>query len=160
MHFGAGGNAGHLRGVNTASKTGAAVDFREQRGIYCLYDESFRLVYVGQAGGGNDQRLFSRLKQHRDDNVAERWSRFSWFGVSRVLKSGILSKEVASAHPEIPDVLNHTEAILIASAEPVHNRQGGRFGSDVEQYLQWRDDHNFGPEVREMIRDIWKKARG
>jgi len=160
VHFGAGSNAGHLKGVKAGLKTSDPVDFREQRGVYCIYDESFRLVYVGQAGGGNDQRLFTRLKQHREDNVAERWSRFSWFGISRVLKSGLLSKEITSAHPDIPDVLNHIEAILIASAEPVHNRQGGRFGSDVEQYLQWRDDDNLGPEIPEMIREIWKYTRG
>lgn len=62
-------------------------------------------------------------------------------------------------HPDIGDVLNHIEAILIAAAEPVHNRQGGRFGDSVEQYLQWRDDENFGPEIPEMIRDIWSRMQ-
>jgi hypothetical protein len=161
IHFGAGGegNAGHLKGIRTGAKTSDPVDFREQQGVYCLYDENFRLVYVGQAGGKNDQRLFGRLKQHREDYVSERWTKFSWFGIRPVLKGGELRVEKTSAHPEIGDVLNHIEAILIAAAEPVHNRQGGRFGDAVEQYLQWRDDEQLGPEAPEMIRDLWKKIQ-
>jgi len=124
-----------------------------------LYDDNFRLVYVGQAGGKNDQRLFDRLKQHREDFVSERWTKISWFGVRSVLGSGQLKAEKSATHPEIGDVLNHIEAILIAAAEPVHNRQGGRFGDSVEQYLQWRDDENLGPETPEMIRDLWKNMK-
>jgi hypothetical protein len=76
--------------------------------------------------------------------------------VRRVLQSGELAAETDSAHPEIGDVLNHIEAILIAAAEPIHNRQGGRFGESVEQYLQYRDVENIGPDTVEMIRDLWK----
>lgn len=156
MHWGRGSNPGHLKGLRVGAKTGEAVDFREQQGVYCLYDDGFRLVYVGQAGGKNDQRLFDRLKQHREDAVSERWTRFSWFGIRQVIGNGALKAEKGAAHPEIGDVLNHIEAILIAAAEPVHNRQGGRFGENVEQYLQYRDDDNLGPEVPEMIRKLWE----
>lgn len=156
IFWGRGSNAGHLKGLRVGAKTGYPVDFREQQGVYCLYDEAFKLVYVGQAGGKNDQRLFQRMKQHREDAVSERWSRFSWFGINRVLQSGTLKAEKSSAHPEIGDVLNHIEAILIAAAEPVQNRQGGKFGDQVEQYLQYRDGDNLGPEIPEMIRDLWK----
>lgn len=159
IHYGAGGNAGHLKGVLTGAKTSDPVDFRDQQGVYCLYDDTFRLVYAGQAGGKNDQRLFDRLKQHREDRVSERWTKFSWFGIRSVLDSGKLKAEKATIHPDIGDVLNHIEAILIAAAEPVHNRQGGCFGDTVEQYLQWRDEENFGPETPDMIRDIWNKMR-
>lgn len=159
VHWGRGSNAGHLKGLKVGAKTAEPVDFRDQQGVYCLYDESFRLVYVGQAGGKNDQRLFLRLKQHREDAVSERWSRFSWFGIRQVLQTGKLKAEKDTAHPEIGDVLNHIEAILITAAEPVQNRQGGKFGERVEQYLQYRDDDNLGPEVGEMIRDLWKKSK-
>jgi hypothetical protein len=159
IHFGAGSNAGHLKGILTGAKTSNPVDFRNQQGVYCLYDDTFRLVYAGQAGGKNDQRLFDRLKQHREDRVSERWTKFSWFGIRAVLESGQLKAEKATIHPDIGDVLNHIEAILIAASEPVHNRQGGRFGDSVEQYLQWRDDENFGPETPDMIREIWRKMQ-
>jgi hypothetical protein len=73
IHFGAGKNAGHLKGKLIGAKRDDPVDFRDQQGVYCLYDDSFRLVYVGQAGGKNDQRLFDRLKQHREDFVSHRF---------------------------------------------------------------------------------------
>lgn len=158
IHWGRGSNAGHLKGMRAGAKRQEPIDFRDQQGVYCLYDDSFRLVYVGQAGGRNDQRLLQRLGQHREDAVSERWSRFSWFGVRQVLASGGLKAERSAAHPEIGDVLNHIEAILIAAAEPVHNRQGGRFGENVEQYLQYRDVGNLGPETSDMIRDLWDRA--
>lgn len=159
IHFGAGSNRGHLKGTRVGHLTSTPIDFRDQQGVYCLYDDNFRLVYVGQAGGRNDQRLFIRLRQHRDDFVAARWTIFSWFGIRRVLQSGRLQAIRNSAHPAIGDVLNHIEGILIAAAEPVHNRQGGRFGDSVEQYLQYRDDENLGPESNEMIKAIWEKSK-
>jgi hypothetical protein len=159
VHWGRGSNPGHLKGLQVGSKTGKPVDFRDQQGVYCLYDEKFSLVYVGQAGGKNKQRLFHRLKQHREDAVSERWSRFSWFGVRRVLQRGNLAAENAAAHPDIGQVLNHIEAILIAAAEPVQNRQGGKFGQSVKQYLQYRDKENIGPDSNNMLREIWAKLQ-
>jgi hypothetical protein len=142
VHFGAGKNAGHLKGVLASATTAEPVDFREQQGVYCLYDENFRLVYTGQAGGKNDQRIFERLKQHRNDALSERWAKFSWFGVNHVIGSErkySLKAEKSTVKVTISDALNHIEGILIAAAEPVHNRQGGRFGEDVQQYLQYQD---------------------
>ncbi len=159
VHWGRGSNPGHLLGLRVGAKTGEPVDFRLQQGVYCLYDENFSLVYVGQAGGRNEQRLFQRLKQHREDAVSERWSRFSWFGVRRALQTGKLAAESDAAHPKIGDVLNHIEAILIAAAEPVHNRQGGKFGEAVEQYLQYQDHENLGPNSTQMLREMWTKLQ-
>jgi hypothetical protein len=136
--------------------TSDAVDFRQQQGVYVLYDENFRIVYVGQAGANDQQRLFDRLKQHTKDTLADRWNKFSWFGVRAVNANGALRAEATAAHPSLGDVLNHIEAILIAAAEPPHNRQGGRFGEDVEQYLQYRDTDQLGPELVEMIRELWE----
>jgi hypothetical protein len=146
---------GKLLGVYAKKVTSDAVDFRYQQGVYALYDDAFRMVYVGQAGANDNQRLFDRLKQHRVDQLSERWSRFSWFGVRSVNANGELRSEAMAKHSDLGDVLNHIEAILIASAEPPHNRQGGRFGEDVEQYLQHRDER-LGPDISEMIEDLWK----
>lgn len=153
--FGRQGVAGHLKGVEAKNLTAIPIDFRDQQGVHVLYDSGFKLVYVGQAGANDQQRLFARLKQHTRDQLAERWSRYSWFGIRSVNNDGRLRAEAAAAHPSIGDILNHIEAILIAAAEPAHNRQGGRFGENVEQYLQFRDDDNLGPEMSEMVRDIW-----
>lgn len=151
INLGRPGTAGHLKGVIT--KTANPVDFREQQGVYALYDAGFELIYIGQAGGlGNG--LFDRLKQHTTDRLAERWSRFSWFGLRRVLANHELSQEILRAHPSLADVLNQIEAILIAVSEPSHNRQGGVFG-DADQYLQFFDEENLHPDDREMLKELY-----
>jgi hypothetical protein len=152
------GVSGHLRGVASWNKTATPVDFRYQQGVYVLYDQTFRMIYVGQAGANDENRLFDRLKQHTRDQLADRWSRFSWFGVRSVNQTGLLRAENIAVHSDMTDVLNHIEGVLIASSEPPHNRQGGRFGDQVEQYLQERDER-LGPEPHKMIYDIWHESQ-
>jgi hypothetical protein len=134
VKWGRGKSKGTLEGTLTGAKRAGSVDFREQRGIYVLYDQTFKIVYVGQAGRGN-QSLFGRLKQHKVDHLAERWARFSWFGTRYVTDEWVLADDAAIKTDRL-GVLNHIEAILIATTEPPLNLQRGRFGSDVEQYLQ------------------------
>lgn len=157
VFWGRGNNAGNLLGVPARNITSHPTDFRDQAGVYVLYAE-YSVVYVGQAGNRN-QKLFGRLKQHRRDQLANRWNQFSWFGTRRVLGGGGLSAEVEGAHSSHAEVLNHIEAILIHSAEPAQNRQGGRFGENVVQYIQYRDE-NLGPTLEDMIHDIWMASRG
>jgi hypothetical protein len=125
---------GTLEGYLTGAKRQGSVDFRDQRGIYVLYDQTFKIVYVGQAGRGN-QCLFARLKQHKRDHLAERWARFSWFGTREVTEKWVLAEDT-DFDTALPAVLDHIEGILLATAEPPLNLQRGRFGPDVEQYLQ------------------------
>jgi hypothetical protein len=133
-------NDGQLRGILARKKTSQPVEFREQIGIYVLYS-NFKIIYVGQTGGaGSNQKLFARLKQHRHDHTTERWDRFSWFGIRPVNQSGHLRAEKKFSHPTIETILNHIEGILIYSSEPPLNRQAGRFGGDVDFYLQNVDD--------------------
>ena len=157
VFWGRGNQAGMLLGVPAGNVTAEAADFREQVGIYALYAE-YEIVYVGQTGNGN-QKLLHRLKQHRSDDLAERWDRFSWFGLRRVLNSGRLSNVNQATHPSLRITLDHMEAILIHAAEPRMNRQGGRFGEAVTRYLQVRDER-LGPTEEEMIREIWNETGG
>lgn len=149
--------SGHLRGY-PARGAFRTVDFRNQQGVYCLYDDNFHLVYVGQAGANDNQRMFDRLKQHRTDALADRWQRFSWFGIRWVTKGDKLAAEADGAHTTAGKVLNHIEAILISASEPPHNRQGGRFGGEVMQYLQYRDEA-LGPDQMQMMRDVWRQSK-
>jgi hypothetical protein len=151
--------AGHLLGVSAANVRADPIDFKDQQGVYVLYDENFKIVYIGQTGAGSRQRLLVRLRQHNSDALADRWSRFSWFGVRKVLRNRTLAAENLQAHPPISTVLNHIEAVLIAATEPPHNRQGGRFGNDVRQYIQYRDDDALGPDLEEMVRDVYQRLR-
>lgn len=64
VKWGKGKNKGTLVGYWKGAKRQGSVDFREQRGIYVLYDDTFKIVYVGQAGNKN-QCLFDRLPGSR-----------------------------------------------------------------------------------------------
>ena len=156
VFWGKGSNPGRLLGTPASNTTAEPTDFREQSGVYVLYAD-YQILYVGQAGEGN-QKLFARLKQHRRDALAQRWNRFSWFGIRRVKKDGDLSVEADGAHSTLGEVLNHIEAILIHAAEPPLNRQGGRFGEQVVQYLQARNEE-LGPTSDEIIRELQASLR-
>jgi hypothetical protein len=148
---------GHLKGIRVGNRRGLPFDFREQQGVYVLYDDSFRSVYVGQAGSNKNQRLFNRLKQHCKDKLADRWTRFSWFGIRQTLKGNKLSRPVSRFSVEPNIILDQIEAILISSTEPPLNLQGDRFGKDVKRYLQYKGGAELRPEAEDMIHEIWKK---
>ena len=139
VYRGAGSNAGHLKG--TASGLVSA-DFREQIGVYVLYDSTQRIVYVGQAGNGN-ATLFTRLKNHMDGQLWNRWQYFSWVGFKDVNDDGGLSaqQKVDSGVSgfKYADALNEIEGILIEIIEPKLNKQSGRLKS-AREYFQYRDD--------------------
>jgi len=151
VFWGAGKQPGKLLGVPKDNVTASPVDFRDQVGIYVLYAD-FDLIYVGQTGIG-DQRLLSRLKTHRKDSLLGRWNKFSWFGVRWVKQTGGLAGVTRAAHPELAEVLDHMEAILIYASEPPLNRQGGRWGDKLEWYVQRRDPR-LGPTDSERISKI------
>ena len=146
--------AGCLLGIPAGAKSFGEVDFREQAGIYALYAD-YKLIYVGQTGG-QGQKLFTRLNQHRKKELAGRWNMFSGFGTRAVIKNGWkLKAEKGSATATHQVALDHMEAILIHVAEPTLNRQGGRWGANVKQYIQFRDSR-LGPSVPEMVEEMWK----
>ena len=149
-------NPGSIQGIPALNKRiGSPVNFREQVGIYVLYAD-YSIVYVGQTGNKR-QKLFVRLRQHRRDDLAGKWNRFSWFGIRRVLGNGKLSTEKESVHPSLETTLNHIEGVLIHAAEPPMNGQGGRFGSSVKRFLQYRDER-LGPTERKMLEDLWHQS--
>jgi hypothetical protein len=72
-----------LRGRQGTNLPGLRVaDFRHQQGIDLLYG-NHGLHYVGLT---KMQGLGKRLNQHRTDEHAHQWGRFSWFGFRRVLE--------------------------------------------------------------------------
>ncbi len=139
VYRGAGNNAGHLKG--TAAGVTVA-DFREQIGVYVLYDSAQRIVYVGQAGNGN-ATLFTRIKNHMDGPMWNRWQYFSWVGFKDVNAGGSLSAqqsvESGVSGFKYSDALNELEGILIEIIEPKLNKQSGRLKS-AREYYQYRDD--------------------
>lgn len=149
IYWGKGGKgdySGHLWGMTSRSKRGIprleaeAVDFRTQIGVYALYYD-FELVYIGQAGGitekgGEGKDFHTRLGEHRGDHLADRWTRFSWFGTLKVGKSGVLGNIPKGVNLQRADFLNILEAVAISISEPKLNRQGGSWGP-AKEYFQW-----------------------
>ena len=68
-----------LWGVPAKQRRTEPTNFADQIAIYVLYDGEIP-IYVGQSGAGNN-KLMGRLKHHRADRLADRWDRFSWFGL-------------------------------------------------------------------------------
>lgn len=146
IFWGQGNVKGHLLGREVDQATGkttskAPIDFRDQIGIYALYDD-FKLVYIGQAGSKkeNDDKgttLFDRLKDHRDDRLSERWDRFSWFGLRDVKSSEELTKlrngQLGVSRGQILDMF---EGVVIAFSEPKLNLQRGKLNTYATQYSQ------------------------
>ena len=134
IYRGRGKVVGHLQG----KRKGFEADFREQIGVYILYDRMQRIVYVGQAGNGN-ATLFGRLKQHMDGSLRNRWEYFSWFGFRKVNSDGSLSRqqEVDSAVSgfNYSEALNQLEGILIEVIEPSFNKRRGKLQA-AERYQQ------------------------
>jgi hypothetical protein len=131
---GTGNTAGHLRGTAAGLEM---ADFREQIGVYVLYDQFQHIVYIGQAGNGNAS-LFTRLKNHMDGGIRNRWQYFTWVGFKAVNQDGSLSAQQSVDSGvsgfKYSDALNEIEGILIEVIEPKLNKQAGRLKSAVEYY--------------------------
>lgn len=142
IHYGWQGRPGHLNGT---SKGYEKVDFREQSGVYVLYDKDMMPIYIGQAGKGN-ANLFNRLKQHKSDHLWNRWSFFSWFGLCKENQNGTLSlidKPGRKISGGVGDALDDIEGVLIQVVEPLLNKQGPHW-KGVRQFYQMIDNYNEG----------------
>lgn len=117
------------------------INFREQIGVYVLYDRAMAPIYVGQAGLG-EANLFARLKTHSNTRLHHRWEYFSWFGLRRANANGGLhgaQRATSRVSGELGKALNEIEAVLIAAMEPRFNKQGSRW-IDSEEFIQVKDD--------------------
>ena len=150
------------RGINRGSlegrKSARTIDFREQIGVYVLYDETRRPIYVGQAGQGN-ARLFTRLRSHTRDGLALRWHYFSWFGLLAVRENGKLSGRDDPAkrvRGTLRTTLNEIEGVLIAATEPAFNKQGARFRG-IERYRQIKNvraEAVSSAQIRDLVQEV------
>lgn len=128
------------------------VNFKDQRGIYLLYDGR-EIIYVGQA---IEQTLGQRLKQHTSDRLSGRWDRFSWFGFYSVNDKGHLLDRKKFENLDIQALADTLEAILIESVEPRQNRKQGNTLSGME-YLQKESSEIKKRKTEELLRELTDK---
>ncbi len=141
------GDDGKLLGKITDGVRPITVDFREQIGLYGLYNND-QLVYFGYSGVGGIQRLLKRLQQQRNSNrLSGNWDKFSWFGMKAVARPrdvakidghrGLLNIDETAPLDRVT-FLHHVEAIGIAIADPPLNIRRGVLNK-AQEYLQHRD---------------------
>lgn len=138
VQWGTRGVAGCLKGTPATARTAREVDFKDQIGVYVLFEPGFIPVYIGQAGFGA-ATLFTRLRNHRNDHLRDRWSHFSWFGFRAVNGNGSLSAKnspESSTSLRYIDALDEIEGILIQVLEPRLNKQGAKWQQTADEYVQ------------------------
>jgi hypothetical protein len=154
--------SGQLLGYRLVDRKPAVADFREQIGIYVLFTSQREVVYIGQAGAG-DRRLFVRLRDHTTNNLRDRWSNFSWFGLRAINTSNLQLSEHQQPDSRCAginsDALDEIEAILLQLFEPRLNKQGPRWGDDTREIYQyvkseWEDAE---PVMEAPIAELAKK---
>jgi hypothetical protein len=154
---------GNKKGLLQGRRQRRIIDFRDQIGVYVLYDEARRPIYVGQAGQGKgNDRLFKRLRSHTRDHLAHRWQYFTWFGLLTVNKRGDLSgwdQPAKRVTGTIRTTLNEMEGVLIAATEPAFNKQGARFqGIARYQQIPHSDAEHFSStQLRDLLADMITK---
>lgn len=137
------GNQGSLKGTLKPEGKEYAADFREQIGIYLLFNSNREVVYLGQTGKGI-QRLFIRLRQHAHGQMRDRWTNFSWFGfldfdekLRKLVEADDPDNAVVGSHIA---ALDEIEAILLQVLEPRLNKQGPRWGKDTKEIFQFTEE--------------------
>ncbi|MBV1798438.1 GIY-YIG nuclease family protein [Siccirubricoccus sp. G192] len=138
VDWGGPGNRGSLGGKRATARSSDSVDFREQIGIYVLYEPGFVPVYIGQAGFGAAD-LFTRLRNHRNDHLRDRWTHFSWFGFRDVNANCTLSaRQNPDARTSLSyiEALDEVEGVLIQVLEPRLNKQGAKWQQTADEYVQ------------------------
>jgi hypothetical protein len=121
--------------IGTNRGTLRMADMRDQTGIYVLHDD-WGVYYVGLT---RKQSLGKRLKDHVDDEHAEKWQRFSWFGFNQVLKSrGPDNLCVIKPTPQLTlgtphDAIRDMEALLIQ----LHNPRGNVTKMKFQKAEKW-----------------------
>jgi hypothetical protein len=132
--------SGELLGYLLHERKPAIVDFREQIGIYVLFTAQREVVYIGQAGSG-DRRLFLRLRDHTSNNLRDRWTHFSWFGLRAVNSSNLELSEHQRPESRCSGTnaiaLDEIEAILLQLFEPRLNKRGPNWGEDTWEFYQY-----------------------
>jgi hypothetical protein len=142
VNFSCGGHKGALLGMMSQNRS-FLVDFREQIGIYVLYDKDFIPIYVGQAGNGN-ATLLMRLKYHTTDYLCDRWDYFTWFGLRRVNANRRLAAYNSiekTFKAQGGSILDESEDTLIAKMELKVNKQGPKIKDAAEEYHQEVDEN-------------------
>ncbi len=132
---------GEFQGKRKDTENSRIVDLRNQIGFYVLYDihdnQDDKLVYCGYSGEADTWALFKRIRQHQQGNerLFREWNQFSWFGIGNLGDDNVFPQGDLN-NPEMRlTFLKQIEAIMIATSQPMENRDAGSFRK-AKKYLQ------------------------
>jgi len=116
---------------------GKAINFADQAGVYALYNHNAECIYIGQAGSGEVNGMYHRLKDHAiKDYIFCMWERFTWFGFysTETLQSNNFDNafEIST---NINELMNLFEMMAINIHFPRYNLSRGNI-SGIEWYYQ------------------------
>ncbi len=147
------GNAGVFRLLGHHGKIKPklrVVDFRDQVGLYVLYNP-YGPHYVGLTRA---QGLGKRLRDHHLDARKGDWDRFSWFGFRKVLqRTDSLGLRVLAALGEVgvgstSTTIGEMEALLIKAMGCAQNTNAMSFKkADEWTQVRWDDVEEFIEKV-------------
>lgn len=107
--------------LGTNAQWSNPVDFCKQKAIYVLYEDQ-NLIYVGSSARDH---LGSRLRSHATGKLANKWDRFSWFGVYPVEPSGEVKTNSNLGGLDMGLLIRGLEAVLIEAIRPPRNARDG-----------------------------------
>ena len=132
--------------IGYSEKSNQIVDFAYQAGIYALYNRGAEVIYVGQAGRGDGNGLFHRLKTHAlEDELFCMWERFTWYGF---YSSEVVNKMENQAwdnefkiETDVNVLMNVIESMIIRINIPRFNKsvgslKGEKENNDIEWFYQ------------------------
>ena len=128
-------------------------DFRDQRGIYVLYDDHGP-IYVGLA---REQAIGNRLRAHTRDRHIKSWDRFSWFGFGRVLVG--TNDDGTQKLGETPKKLLSNSARAIGDVEALLIQAPGTYRTGNRQQMKFASASRW-EQVRDHERDSYLNTVG
>lgn len=152
-------NKSHLIGYSESGDE--EMDFRYQAGIYVLYGKDYEIIYIGQAGKGENSGLFKRIKDHTQDEMFCMWERFSWYGFysKSALKKDDYGEEF-TFECDVNEIMNVIEALLIRVNLPKFNKSSGSLLKEGEGgMIEWFYQKAEFEEQESKYEELVKKCR-
>lgn len=134
----------------TQLETNSITNFKEQKGIYILYDGP-NILYVGQA---IEETIGEKLFGHTNDYLEGRWNRFSWFGIYEPDFEGtIFTVQESNREISIQDIVETMQVLLIETLEPKQNRDSRTLLSGLE-FKQVEDPDLKRKRIQQILSEI------
>ncbi len=135
-------------------------NFRDQIGVYVLYDENENIVYIGESKSENST-IFSRIKNHYRGDISRRWRYFSWYGLYEINTSHDCLIQRPDKEFNLANIAKQIEGLLLHIIEPKLNKKGPIWEGATE-FIQVPvgNEDDFEPATKKQIRELKELIEG